>query len=425
MSGGQTTPTNQPGNIHIGVMKMLSSRFAIRQAVRDIGPAASVRINDAVYRLKRRDEDVITLSLGEAFFDQPMAAISKDEFTAGMHYSDSRGIPALRQKIAAHYAEAFSATIDPEKEILISAGSKPILFMAMLAAVEAGKEVLIHEPGWLSYPEQATLAGAVPRHIPYDADIDGIIASISANTGMLIINNPNNPAGRLYTGGEIETLYNACHARGVYLLLDESYSDFAPPGTFASLANIAPKFDGALVINSLSKNLGVSGWRIGYLMGAREFIDNLLKLNQHLLTCAPTLLANYCATHFDDMIAVTKPQIAALQAKRDRVANTIAERNLRVLNGSTTFYFFLSINDFPGTDVEFAQKLIVDDKVAVVPGSAYGMSTDRFVRISIGTESEDRINSALDAIRRQIGTNNFDRDSYTQALEDLIGESLI
>ncbi len=404
---------------------MSASRFPIRQTVRDIGPAASVRINDAVYRLKRRGEDVITLSLGEAFFDQPMAEISEDEFAAGMHYSDSRGIPALRAKIAAHYAHAFGATVDPAHQILVSAGSKPILFMTMLAAVEQGKEVLIHEPGWLSYPEQAVLAGATARHIPYDADINGIVASISSKTGMLIINNPNNPAGRLYTRDEIEALYTACHARGVYLLLDESYSDFAPPGTFASLASVAPDFEGALVINSLSKNLGVSGWRIGYLMGAQEFVDNILKLNQHLLTCAPTFLANYCASHFDDMIAATQPQIASLQQKRDRVAKAIAERGLSVLAGSTTFYFFLSIDGFAGTDIEFAQKMIVDDRIAVVPGSAYGASTGRFIRISIGTESEVRIDHALDAIRRQIGTNDYNRDSYNSALEELIDQSLV
>jgi aspartate aminotransferase/aminotransferase len=297
--------------------------------------------------------------------------------------------------------------------------------MAMLTAVETGGEVLIHEPGWLSYPEQARLAGIIPRHVPYDADIDGVIGAITPNTGMLIINNPNNPAGRLYSREEIEALYNACHARGVYLLLDESYSDFAPPGTFPSLTSIAPGFDGALVINSLSKNLGVSGWRIGYLIGARDFIDHLLKVNQHLITCAPTFLANYCATHFDEMIAVTRPQIAALQEKRDRIAKAIASRGLHVLAGSTTFYFFLSIDKFPGSDVEFAQKLIVDDKIAVVPGSAYGASTDRFVRLSIGTETEDRIESALDAIRRQISCNEFDQKLYDRALEEMIGRPLV
>lgn len=402
-----------------------SEPFAVSAIVRELAPAASVRINDAVYRMKRQGEDVTTLSLGEAFFDQPMLPVSEAEFAAGMHYSDSRGAPKLRQKIAAHFAKIFGARIDPDTEILVSAGSKPLLFMCMLAGVERGGEVLIHEPGWLSYPEQARLAGTTARHIPYDADINGILDAIAPETGMLVINNPNNPAGRVYTRSEIETLYRGCHERGVFLLLDESYSDFAPAGTFASLTSIAPTLEGALVINSLSKNLGVSGWRIGFLVAAEDFVDQVLKLNQHLITCAPTLLANYCADHFETMIDVTRPQIEALQSKRDRVATAITKRGLNVLPGSTTFYFFLSIENFPGTDVEFAQKLLVDDKIAVVPGSAYGESTDRFVRISIGTESESRIELALDAIRRQIGSNEFDREAYNQALDALIGQSLV
>ena len=402
-----------------------SGAFTVSQTVNDLAPAASVRINDAVYRMKRQGEDVTTLSLGEAFFDQPMLPVSEAEFSAGMHYSDSRGTPKLREKIAAHFATMFDAQINPDTEILISAGSKPLLFMCMLAGVERGGEVLIHEPGWLSYPEQARLAGTTARHIPYDADIDGILDAIGPETGMLIINNPNNPAGRLYTRAELEKLYQGCRERGIYLLLDESYSDFAPAGTFASLASVAPDLEGALVVNSLSKNLGVSGWRIGFLVAAEAFVDQVLKLNQHLITCAPTLLANYCADHFEKMIEVTRPQIDALQSKRDRVAAAIDTRDLKVLPGSTTFYFFLSIENFPGTDVEFAQKLLVDDKVAVVPGSAYGESTDRFVRLSIGTESEERIATALDAIDRQIRSNEFDREAYDRALQALIGQSLV
>ena len=402
-----------------------SGAFTVSQTVNALAPAASVRINDAVYRMKRQGEDVITLSLGEAFFDQPMLPVSEAEFSAGMHYSDSRGTPKLREKIAAHFADMFDARIDPDTEILISAGSKPLLFMCMLAGVERGGEVLIHEPGWLSYPEQARLAGTTARHIPYDADIDGILDAIGPETGMLIINNPNNPAGRLYTRAELEKLYQGCRERGIYLLLDESYSDFAPAGTFASLASVAPDLEGALVVNSLSKNLGVSGWRIGFLVAAEAFVDQVLKLNQHLITCAPTLLANYCADHFESMIEVTRPQIDALQSKRDRVSAAIDTRDLKVLPGSPTFYFFLSIENFPGTDVEFSQKLLVDDKVAVVPGSAYGESTDRFVRLSIGTESEERIATALDAIDRQIRSNEFDREAYDRALQALIGQSLV
>lgn len=397
--------------------------FGVSETVRNIPSAMSVEINDLVYRMKRQGADVTTLSLGEAFFDQPMKPVSEDAFLQGMHYSDSQGIPLLRQKIANHYQTHFGADIDPETEIIVSAGSKPILFMSMLTALDPGDEVLILEPGWLSYPEQARLAGATARHVPYDADMEAILESIGPRTRMLIANNPNNPAGRLYTRDEIQQLYDGCHARGVYLLVDESYSDFPVGDPFPSLAAIAPDREGALVVNSLSKNLGVSGWRIGYLIGSRDFVAQLLKVNQHLITCAPTLLAQYCADNFEEMVAVTSPQIEALGQKRDRVTAMIETAGLEAMAGTTTFYFFISIGDFPGTDIEFAHKLLIDDQIAVVPGSAYGKSTDRFVRISIGTESENRIGDALGAMHRQIANTGYDKEHYKKAVAELTGNS--
>lgn len=397
--------------------------FGVSETVSNIPSAMSVEINDLVYRMKRQGADVTTLSLGEAFFDQPMKPISEAGFLQGMHYSDSQGIPLLREKIAAHYRTHYAAEIDPETEIIVSAGSKPILFMSMLTALDPGDEVLILEPGWLSYPEQARLAGAIARHVPYDADIPAILESIGPRTRMLIANNPNNPAGRLYTRDEIQQLYDGCHARGVYFLVDESYSDFPVGEPFPSLAAIAPDRDGALIVNSLSKNLGVSGWRIGYLIGSSEFVSQLLKVNQHLITCAPTLLAQYCADNFEEMVATTAPQIAALGAKRDRVATMIETAGLDVMSGTTTFYFFVSIGDFPGTDIEFAHKILIDDQIAVVPGSAYGESTARFVRISIGTESENRIGDALGAIHSQISGSDYDKGHYRNAIAELTGDS--
>tara|TARA_A100001037_G_C15152283_1_gene640215 strand:- start:5397 stop:6623 length:1227 start_codon:yes stop_codon:yes gene_type:complete len=392
----------------------------LRHLVADLPPAASVQINDAVYRLKRDGKDIITLSLGEAFFEQPMISISESDFAAGMHYSDSRGVPELREKIATHYEKKFGAQVDPDREILISAGSKAILYMCMLAATNPGGEILIHEPGWLSYLEQARLAGASPRQLQYKASTKDILSEISPRTNMLILNNPNNPAGRLYSRQEISDFYNECLQQNTYLLLDESYSDFAPPGEFASLSSVAPNKSHALVVNSLSKNLGVSGWRIGYLIAEEQFVNAILKLNQHLITCAPTLLSNYCAKNFEAMVANTEPQLTTLQDKRTKIANAIAKRQLSCLTGSTTFYFFLSIEGFPGTDVDFARMLLVDEGVSVVPGSAYGSSTDRFVRISIGTEPTERIETALDSIKQLTIIRSFAKENYTAKFHHLV-----
>lgn len=379
-------------------------------AVDNIPDALSIRFNQFVYDLKRAGEDVVVLSLGEAFFEIPLFDFNKLDVSKTYHYSDSRGIPELRAKIADYYRRYYGATVDPASELLISAGSKPIIYMALLCAVDPGDEVLIHEPGWLSYQEHARLIGATPRFIPYDSPVEKFEEYFTPRTRVMVINNPNNPAGRLYSRSDLEVIYRACRARGIYLLIDEAYSDFVLDDGFVSMVAVAPDKDGVIVINSLSKNMGMSGWRIGYLIASPPFVNAVLKTNQHIITCAPTILLHYCATYFDRIIGVTLPQVREVVKKRARVAKMMDQLSLERLSGGTTFYFFVNIGSFPGTSDDFAMKLLFEQSIAVVPGSAYGESTDRFIRVSIGTESEERIWEALQTIHAQTRLREFDPD---------------
>lgn len=380
----------------------------ISRKTQEIPQALSIYINQLVYDLRRRGEDVIALSLGEAFFDIPLFDFAKLDVMKGYHYSDSQGIPSLRNKIADFYRTQYSTVVDGATEILITAGSKPAIFMAMQAVLNPGDEVAIHEPAWLSYQEQARLNGAGVNFIPYDCDIEDFHNHLTARTRMLVVNNPNNPAGRVYNRGELLRLYEQCRPRGIYILIDEAYSDFVIDEEFWSLARIVPDKDGVIVANSLSKNLGMSGWRIGYLISKADFIREVLKLNQHIITCASSILLYYVDHYFHDILSVTLPQVEEVVAKRGRIANAMDGLGLKRLGGSATFYFFTSIEDFPGSSLEFALELLLDHGIAVVPGSAYGESTSRFIRISIGTESEERIVDALALIRDKIATANRD-----------------
>jgi aminotransferase len=391
--------------------------FQISDRARDIPPALSIYINQVVYDLRRRRQDVVVLSLGEAFFNIPLYDFSELDVGKCYHYSDSQGIPELRGKIASYYGKHYDAPVDPERELLITAGSKAAIFMAMQATMNPGDELLIHEPAWLSYQEQARLVGATPRFIPFDCPPRDFGAWITPLTRMLVISNPNNPAGRVYSRAELTDLYEQCWERGVYLLADEAYSDFVVDEPFVSLAQIAPDKVGAIVVNSLSKNMGLSGWRVGYTIAHADLIRHLLKINQHLITCAPSILLYYLARHFDDIISVTLPQVRQVVEKRKRIARRMDTLNLKRLGGASTFYFFVSIEDFPGSDMEFALSLLLESGIAVVPGSAYGASTSRFVRVSIGTESEERIDHALLVIRDLIRARNFDHDRLRAQLE--------
>ncbi|HEY4440346.1 MAG TPA: aminotransferase class I/II-fold pyridoxal phosphate-dependent enzyme [Candidatus Elarobacter sp.] len=377
-----------------------ASRLSAR--VRAIPEALSIWMNQIVYDLRRRGTDVTVLSLGEAYFEIPWFGFDDVDAARANHYSDSRGLPELRERIAAFQRRAYGAAVDPSSELLITAGSKLALYLAMLALLDPGDEVIVHEPAWLSYPEHVRLAGGVPHFVPYDVPLAELPRRFTARTRLVVLNNPNNPAGSVYSADELLALHRSCRERGVELLVDEAYSDFVVDGSFRSLAALVPGLDGAIVVNSLSKNLGISGWRIGYLIARPDLVDACLKLNQHIVTCAPTVLQLYLARHFEELVAITIPQARAVAEKRARVAAELDRLGLRSLRGAATFYFFVALGDYRGTSMDFATALLLEDGIAVVPGSAYGESTDRYVRLSIGTESEERIAAALATIRARI-----------------------
>ena len=170
--------------------------------------------------------------------------------------------------------------------------------------------------------------------------------------------------------------------------------------------------------------MGISGWRIGYIISSEDVIESLLKVNQHLITCAPTILLQYCTKYFDEMISITLPQVRDVVEKRKRVEKMLTDLDMVSLPGGTTFYFFVGIQDYVGTSLEFSLSLLLEEKISVVPGSAYGKSTDRFVRISIGTESEERIWEALVIIKRHIEKHKFDKLSIESRLK-VIGQKLL
>jgi aspartate aminotransferase/aminotransferase len=374
-----------------------------------IPEALSIYINQLVYDLRRKGQPVTVLSLGEAYFDVPWFGFDDLDIEKCNHYSDSRGIPELREKLSEFYGKTYGAPVDADREVIITAGSKFAIFMAMQTALNPGDEVAIQEPAWLSYQEQVRIVGAAPKFIPYDEPVANFSQWFTPKTKMLILNNPNNPAGRIYSASELADAYEQCRSRGVYLLIDEAYSDFLVTEKFHSLAAVAPEKDGVIVVNSLSKNMGISGWRVGYLIGKGDFVDQCLKVNQHLITCAPTILLQYLARHFDAITAATVPQARAVAEKRARIAQIMDEFSLHHMNGGGTFYFFVSIEDFPGSALDFALTLLLEDGIAVVPGSAYGESTSRFIRISVGTESEPRIEAALAAIKSRMARGSFSR----------------
>ena len=376
------------------------SVFSYSEKVDGIPEALSIYINQLVYSEKRKGIDITTLSLGEAFFDIPEFPFEEIDFVKGYHYCDTLGIPELRKKILQYYNNHYGSNILDIDQIMISSGSKAIIYMIMLYVCNSGDEVLIHEPAWLSYQEQAKLVGAKPVFIPYDVDPEDFGKYMNEKTKLLILNNPNNPAGWVYSSDGIAHILDICKEKGIYVMLDEAYSDFVVDDKdFTSIAAITDDLEGVFVVNSLSKNMGMSGWRIGYVISSVNNISKLMVLNQHIITCAPSVLQYYLAHYFDEIINVTMPQVKESVNKRNRIVRYLDEKGVKHLEGASTFYIFVNVEGINVSTLDFCLYLLFKYGIAVVPGGAYGKSTDKFIRIGIGAESEERIKIAIDTIK--------------------------
>jgi aspartate aminotransferase/aminotransferase len=368
----------------------------------DVVQALSIKYNNLVYEMKSRGEDVIVMSLGEAFFDIPLYKFDDLPFPDVYHYSHSRGLPELRAKLAAYYQAEYGVTVDPATELLVTAGSKIAIHMSLMALLSPGDEVLIHEPAWVSYPEQVKLCHGVPVRVPYDRTVFDYSEFLTPRTRAIIINQPNNPRGSVYSEPELCHLHELARERSLFLVSDEAYSDFMDDGSFVSLGVHDPSRDHTIICNSMSKNYGMSGWRIGYVIARADIASQILMINQHLVTCASTILLLYLARHFDEILAITKPQILDVVRRRRELGKYMDAIGLQRLPGEATFYFFVSIAPTRLTSDEFCTRLLLERGVSVVPGIGYGHSCDRFIRVSVGTETTARMQRALRSIRQLI-----------------------
>jgi aminotransferase len=364
--------------------------------------AMSIKYNTMVYELQRRGTKVIVMSLGEAFFDIPLLPFDDLPHPQIFHYSHSRGIPELREKLAEYFKNEYDVPVDPEQEILVTAGSKAAIHMAFMSVLDPGDEVIIPDPSWVSYPEQVKLCYGTPVGVPWDVPTEELERYVTDRTRVIVINTPHNPRGHVYTRAELESLLDLAERRDLWVFCDEAYSDFVMDGSFVSLGSIDREKKRAVVFNSVSKNYGISGWRLGYVIANPELIFQILKVNQHLITCPATILEHYVAKHFYPLLEITKPQIRAVLERRDELRRTMDEIGLRYLPGAATFYFFVSIAPSKLGSEEFCTRLLMDHHISTVPGLGYGTSCDQFIRVSVGTASLEENQHGLRTIKELI-----------------------
>jgi aminotransferase len=377
--------------------------------VENVAEAMSIKFNNRVYEMKQAGVDVIVLSLGEAFFDIPLFPFDALPFPDVFHYSHSRGIIGLRRKLASYYRDEYGVPVDPATEIIVTAGSKAALHMSFMALLDPGDEVVVPEPAWVSYSEQIRLCHGRPIMVPYHVAVNGLEAWLTPKARAIVICSPQNPTGRVYSRAELRYLHDLARERNLYLLADEAYSDFMADEGFVSCGVEDPEKRHTIICNSMSKNYGMSGWRVGYVISNPALVQQILKINQHLITCPATILEHYLERHFDDILEITKPQIAEVVRKRARLGRYMNELGLRHLEGTATFYFFVWIGDSSLSSEAFCERLLSERNVCVVPGRGYGESCDGFVRVSVGTESMERTMCGMRAIKELIDATRLER----------------
>lgn len=365
--------------------------------VTEIGAASSIQQNEKVYELIDRGVDPIILSYGEAPFRIRPILPSLKDWDRGSHYSPGLGVPEFRENIAEYSRTWHKFEVNWAENILVTAGSKIGFYYVFMAFMNSGDNLVLHEPSWVSYQEHAKLCGGETRFIGSDRPLyETLVATYTKSDKIVCINNPNNPRGTVYSEQELRSVADFCQKNSMLFVIDESYSDFCLNGSFFSAGKLVEEGNkNVVVLNSISKNFGLSGWRLGYIIASHTVISYLNKINQHLMTCASTNLQLALVNQLDSIRNQVEPQIRRLQYKRIKLEELLKKMNITFLSGSATFYHFLDFRNQIDDSVDFVGSLLDEKYVSLIPGKSYGHSTEGFLRLSFAIEPLERIEEGL------------------------------
>lgn len=342
-------------------------------------------------------EGVISLGVGEPDFDTPwhISAKAVESLEEGRtHYTANRGLLALRRQIANYYRNRYGIGYDPESQILVTVGGSEAVDLCCRTLINPGDEVIVLDPNYVAYEPAIEMAGGVPVRIELTQEHDfkllpeDLEAAISERTKAIIVNFPSNPTGGVMSREEYARIVPIIQRSGIYVISDEIYSELLFDGEFCSPANFEDIRDQVLVINGFSKAFAMTGWRLGYLLSNPELSAQLTKVHQFVIMSAPTA-AQYAAI---EALEHGMPDIEAMrreyEARRNLLCTRLNRMGLTTNVPKGTFYVFANITSSGLSSDEFCVRLLEEQKVAIVPGTAFGESGEGFVRISYATSME-------------------------------------
>jgi aspartate aminotransferase len=368
--------------------------YKISQRAASLAPSLTLVIDSKAKAMKAAGEDVVGFGAGEPDFDTPQHI--KDAATKALaagftKYTPSSGIPELREAIAAKFLRENGLTYKPS-QIIVSCGGKHSCYNVILATCEVGDEVIIPAPYWLSYPEMVKLAGATPVILPttdkteFKVTPEQLRAAITPKTRLFILNSPSNPTGSVYTPEETKALGDICVEKGVLIMSDEIYEHLLYDGAkVKSVASFSQAhYDHTIIVHGLAKAYSMTGWRLGFL-AAPEPIAKAIDAVQSHSTSNPTSFAQKGGVEALNGSQVHLPVWLAEYDKRRRYAhaklNTMP--GITCVNAKGAFYLFPNISKTRLKSAEFCAKLLEQEKVAAVPGIAFG--ADDYIRLSYAT----------------------------------------
>ena len=351
-------------------------------------------------------DDVISLGVGEPDFDTPWHV--RDEGIYSLEkgrtsYTSNAGLKELKEEIAKFLKRRYDLTYDPVKEMIVTVGGSEGIDICMRAMLDPGDEVLIPQPSYVSYEPCAILANGTPVIIELKAEnefrltAEELEAAITPKTKLLVLPFPNNPTGAIMERKDLEAIAEVILKHDLYVLSDEIYSELTYTDNHVSICNIPGMQERTILINGFSKSHSMTGWRLGYACGPEVIIKQMLKIHQFAIMCAPTTSQYAAVEAMRNGDADVQEMKIEYNVRRKYLLKRFAEMGVDCFEALGAFYVFPCIKEFGMTSDEFATALLNAQKVAVVPGTAFGACGEGFIRISYAY-SLDVLRKAMDRI---------------------------
>lgn len=355
-------------------------------------------------------EDAISLGVGEPDFDTPWHI--RDEGIYSLEkgrtfYTSNAGLKELKVEITKYIKRSQNVTYDADHEVIVTVGGSEAIDLALRAMINPGDEVLIPQPSYVSYEPCAIMADAVPVIIELKEENEFRLTAqelrdaITEKTKILILPFPNNPTGAIMEKKDLEEIAEIIREKDIFVISDEIYAELTYKDKHVSIVSIPGMQERTVLINGFSKAYAMTGWRLGYACAPKEIMEQMIKIHQFAIMCAPTT-SQYAAVEAlkngDDDVASMRE---AYNQRRRFLMNAFREMGLKCFEPYGAFYVFPCIKEFGMSSDEFAERLLSEEKVAVVPGTAFGDCGEGFLRISYAY-SLDNLKIALNKIQHFI-----------------------